>query len=193
MLHISLQDLFKFVKEVDDQHCWLTAFRYDIAVRQIVVGHHVNGCPQDPSLKRPEQVEIAKNQTETLRDGFDMRHRNPYARGQKWEHKNPITGKWYTEGQSHDNLGNEEDTVEEDYIPKGKIRANNFWKSRENALDDNNTSFRGRGNRCRSFRGRRLRSPYQKDDREVTYEERAFNDKGKSPAQSTSKSKDKDV
>ncbi|EGF97442.1 uncharacterized protein MELLADRAFT_69994 [Melampsora larici-populina 98AG31] len=190
----NLKPSGSFVKKLDDQHCWLTAFRYDMAVRQIVVGHHVDGCPQDPSLPRPEQVEIAKNQTETLRDGFEMRHGIPYAKGQKWEKKSPITGKWYVGEQSHDNPNADED-VEEDNNSKGKKRANK-WRNKENHHDynaredirENHDHFkRNRGNRGNSYWGRRSRSPYQKEDQDFS-----SNDKGKGQGHVTAGNRDKE-
>ena len=58
---------FEYVIELDKLHEWVTAFRYDIAVRANVMCHHVNGSVADPSVRRPRFLDAAKAKTDSLK------------------------------------------------------------------------------------------------------------------------------
>lgn len=73
---ISLEAHFEYVQQLSIRHGWVTAFRYDIAVRTDVMGNHVNGAPGDPSVKREEFLEDALARTNLLRDGRIMKYDN---------------------------------------------------------------------------------------------------------------------
>lgn len=72
----ALEKHFNYVVKLDEQHCWVTAFRYDIAVRSNVMCHHVEGAVADPSVKRPIFLESAKAKTDSFKDGWLVRHDN---------------------------------------------------------------------------------------------------------------------
>lgn len=72
----ALEKHFEYVVKLDNRHEWVTAFRYDIAVRSNVMCHHVNGSVADPSVKRPTFLEAAKAKTDTFKDGWIRRHDN---------------------------------------------------------------------------------------------------------------------
>lgn len=97
-----LEKHFAYVIEISEVREWVTAFRYDIAVRANVMCHHVNGCVADPSVQRPRFLEVAKAKTETFKDGWIRQHNNPYKKGGERERFNPLTGIRYEKGQSHD-------------------------------------------------------------------------------------------
>lgn len=73
---VALQKHFDYVVKIDERHDWVTAFRYDIAVRSNVMCHHVNGSVADPSVKRPTFLESARAKTDSFRDGWIRRHNN---------------------------------------------------------------------------------------------------------------------
>lgn len=72
----ALEKHFAYVIKLDERHCWVTAFRCDIAVRSNVMCHHVDGAVADPSVKRPVFLESAKAKTDTFKDGWIVRHDN---------------------------------------------------------------------------------------------------------------------
>lgn len=72
----ALEKHFEYVVKLDSRHDWVTAFRYDIAVRSNVMCHHVNGSVADPSVKRPTFLEAAKAKTDSFKDGWIKRHDN---------------------------------------------------------------------------------------------------------------------
>ena len=72
----SLEQHFDYVQQLSVRHGWVTAFRYDIAVRTDVMCNHVNGAPGDPSVKREEFLEDALARTNLLRDGRIMKYDN---------------------------------------------------------------------------------------------------------------------
>lgn len=72
----ALEKHFAYVIKLDDRHEWVTAFRYDIAVRSNVMCHHVEGAVADPSVKRPLFLESAKAKTDSYKDGWITRHDN---------------------------------------------------------------------------------------------------------------------
>lgn len=98
----SLEKHFAYVIELDELHEWVTAFRYDIAVRANVMCHHVNGSVADPSVRRPRFLDAARAKTESFKDGWIRRHDNPYMKGGEKERFNPLTGERYDKTQSHD-------------------------------------------------------------------------------------------
>lgn len=72
----NLEEHFEYVQKLSVRHGWMTAFRYDIAVRTDVTCNHVNGAPGDPSVKREEFLEDALARTNLLRDGRVMKYDN---------------------------------------------------------------------------------------------------------------------
>lgn len=72
----SLEQHFDYVQQLSVRHGWVTAFRYDIAVRTDVMCNHVNGAPGDPSVKQEEFLEDALARTNLLRDGRIMKYDN---------------------------------------------------------------------------------------------------------------------
>lgn len=72
----AMEAHFDYVAKLDNLHDWVTAFRYDIAVRSNVMCHHVNGSVADPSVKRPSFLESARAKTDTFKDGWIRRHDN---------------------------------------------------------------------------------------------------------------------
>lgn len=72
----ALQKHFDYVILIDRRHDWVTALRYDIAVRSNVMCHHVNGSVADPSVKRPTFLEAARAKTDLFKDGWIRRHDN---------------------------------------------------------------------------------------------------------------------
>lgn len=76
LIFISLEEHFEYVQQLSVRHGWMTAFRYDLAVRTDVMCNHVNGAPGDPSVKREEFLEDALARTNLLRDGRIMKYDN---------------------------------------------------------------------------------------------------------------------
>lgn len=72
----DLEEHFKYVQKLSVRHGWVTAFRYDIAVRTDVTCNHFNGAPGDPSVRREEFLEDALARTNLLRDGRIMKYDN---------------------------------------------------------------------------------------------------------------------
>lgn len=72
----ALQKHFDYVIKIDERHDWVTAYRYDIAVRSNVMYHHVNGSVADPSVRRPTFLESAKAKTDSFKDGWIRKHDN---------------------------------------------------------------------------------------------------------------------
>lgn len=72
----ALEKHFAYVIKLDDRYEWVTALRYDIAVRANVMCHHVDGAVADPSVKRRTFLESAKAKTDTYKDGWIRRHNN---------------------------------------------------------------------------------------------------------------------
>lgn len=72
----ALETHFEYVIKLDMQHDWVTAFRYNIAVRSNVMCHHVDGSVADPSVKRPKFLESAKAKTYSYKDGWVRKHDN---------------------------------------------------------------------------------------------------------------------
>lgn len=72
----SLEEHFTYVQQLSVRHGWVTAFRYDIAVRTDVMCNHINGAPGDPSVKREEFLEDALARTNLLRDGRITKYDN---------------------------------------------------------------------------------------------------------------------
>lgn len=48
----DLEEHLEYVQQLSVRHGWGTAFRYDISVRTDVMCNHVNGAPEDLSVKR---------------------------------------------------------------------------------------------------------------------------------------------
>lgn len=72
----AMEAHFDYVIKLDERHDWVTAFRYDIAVRSNVMCHHVNGAVADPSVKRQTFLESARAKTDAFKDGWIKRHDN---------------------------------------------------------------------------------------------------------------------
>lgn len=72
----ALEKHFDYVIKLDKRHDWVTAFRYDIAVRSNVMCHHVEGSVADPSVERPSFLDIAKAKTDSFKDGWIRRPDN---------------------------------------------------------------------------------------------------------------------
>lgn len=72
----ALEKHFAYVIKLDDRHEWVTAFRYEIAVRSNVMCHHVDGAVADPSVKRRIFLESEKAKTDSYKDGWIRRHDN---------------------------------------------------------------------------------------------------------------------
>lgn len=72
----AIEEHFSYVMKPDKRHEWVTAFRYDIAVRSNVMCHHVAGSVADPSVKRPVFLETAKAKTDSFKDSWIRRHDN---------------------------------------------------------------------------------------------------------------------
>lgn len=72
----ALEKHFAYVIKLDDRYEWVTAFRYDIAVRANVMCHHVDGAVAEPSVKRRIFLESAKAKTDSYKDGWIRRHDN---------------------------------------------------------------------------------------------------------------------
>lgn len=148
---------FAYVIELDELHEWVTAFRYDIAVRANVMCHHVNGGVADPSMKRQKFIDAAKAKTDSFKDGWIQQHDNPYVKGGERERSNPLTGKRYENSQSHD--ANDPDEI------------SNFNKAVQTKQCDAYTSRRGRGAFGRGegrnwVKSKRAPSPYQKKQKD---------------------------
>lgn len=76
LIFISLEEHFKYVQQLSVRHGWMTAFRYDLAVRTDVMCNHVNGAPGDRSVKQEEFLQDALARTNLLRDGRIMKNAN---------------------------------------------------------------------------------------------------------------------
>lgn len=72
----ALEKHFSYVLKLDARHGWVTAFRYDIAVRSNVMCHHVRGSVADPSVRRAIFLESAIAKTDSFKDGWVRRHDN---------------------------------------------------------------------------------------------------------------------
>lgn len=75
----ALEKHFAYVIKLDERHEWVTAFRYDIAVRSNVMCHHVDGAVADPSVKRSIFLKSAKAKTDSYKDGWIRRHDNRWS------------------------------------------------------------------------------------------------------------------
>lgn len=72
----DLEEHFEYVQNLSIRHGWVTAYRYNIAVRTDMTCNHVNGAPGDPSVKREEFLEDALAHMNLLRDGRIMKYDN---------------------------------------------------------------------------------------------------------------------
>lgn len=179
----ALEKHFAYVVKLDERHCWVTAFRYDIAVRSNVMCHHVEGAVADLSVKRPIFLESAKAKTDSYKDGWLIRHDNrkstvefifihvqtiehthqisfisvlAYIKGGVKERFNPLTGLRYERLQTHD-------ANEPEDNPAGSTSSNTTSKEHYSVAKrgrggyfkkvEDRTKWRGRG---------RENSPYQR-------------------------------
>lgn len=127
----ALEKHFAYVLKLDARHGWVTAFRYDIAVRSNVMCHRVRGSVADPSVRRALFLESAIAKTDSFKDGWVRRHDNrmsffshsfetclqipktelplprfpkslAYVKGGERERFNPLSGAKYERLETHD-------------------------------------------------------------------------------------------
>ncbi|EGG00068.1 uncharacterized protein MELLADRAFT_68142 [Melampsora larici-populina 98AG31] len=102
ILSDQLRGHVKHVKDIktdrlnhrDATECWMVALRYDILFREQLFGHRGKGVPVPDASIYVEIIERAAKEKATRNGELSSGNENPYAKGARFEHRDPITGVW---------------------------------------------------------------------------------------------------
>ncbi|EGG09210.1 uncharacterized protein MELLADRAFT_104507 [Melampsora larici-populina 98AG31] len=91
----QLKGHVRHVKEIKSStESWMVALRYDIMVREQVFGHRAKGVPVPDSSIYVEKYEKLACEKAQARGELSFGDTNPYAKGARFENRDPETGIW---------------------------------------------------------------------------------------------------
>ncbi|EGF96999.1 uncharacterized protein MELLADRAFT_70287 [Melampsora larici-populina 98AG31] len=91
----QLRKHVKHVKEIKSSNeCWMVALRYDLLVRSHLFCYRAKGVPMPDAGIYVEKFERLAREKSTRMGEFSFGDTNPYAKGARFEHRDPITGVW---------------------------------------------------------------------------------------------------
>ncbi|EGG00065.1 uncharacterized protein MELLADRAFT_93907 [Melampsora larici-populina 98AG31] len=86
--------LRRYLKKTDATECWMVALRYDIMFREQLFGHRGKGVPVSDASIHIEKFERLAKEKATRNGELSFGDANPYAKGARFENRDPITGLW---------------------------------------------------------------------------------------------------
>ncbi|EGG09627.1 uncharacterized protein MELLADRAFT_104050 [Melampsora larici-populina 98AG31] len=96
----QLKTHIKHVKNIKEStECWMVALRYDIMFQSQLATHRAKGVPMPDASLYVENYEKRAKERASKTGELSFGNTNPYAKGGRYENRNPITGSW-NEGTS---------------------------------------------------------------------------------------------